>query len=60
MGWDGIETYEEIWGIEGVAMKRHTVRGEGRHSAARETIGKEKKTILYRARKARTTRRQES
>ena len=41
--WGGMETYEEIRGIEGVAMKRHTVRGEERHSAARETIGKEKK-----------------
>ena len=41
--WGGMETYEEIWGIEGVAMKRHTVRGECRHSAARETTGKEKK-----------------
>ena len=40
--WGGMATYEEIWGIEGIAMKRHTVRGEGRHSAARETTGKEK------------------
>ena len=47
-----METYEEIWGIEGVAMKRHTVRGEGRHNAARETTGKEKKTNIVQNKKS--------